>query len=93
MKLFKIKFNDNLQAIYTYISSYKHYIDINELVDWCIQYEYYRELYENFHVVKACIEDHNKEYPDRDKVAERHSSPSVIIDAPDPGFDDDDSLL
>lgn len=92
MKIFKIRFSDNLQAIYTYISSYKHYIDINDLVDWCIQYEYYRELYENFHIIKTCIDQHNKDYPDKDEFAASNSSPTISLDVLYPA-DEDDGLL
>lgn len=95
MKLFKIKFNDNLQAIYTYITSYKHYIDINDLVDWCIQYEYYRELFENFHIIRCCIDQHNKDYPEKDLIAAAAASPTIVLD-PDSILEssmDDNDLL
>lgn len=96
MKLFKIKINDNLLAIFEYIRTYKHYIDVNELVKWCMDYEYYKELYENFHVIRSCLDDHNKQFPDRDLIAEYHRSTDVVID--DEEFkkfvpEDDDDLL
>lgn len=93
MKIFKIRFNDNLQAIYTYINSYKHYIDINDIVDWCIQYEYYKELYENFHIIKCCIEQHNQDYPEKDLTAAAAASPTIILDVPYPDLEKDNDLL
>lgn len=94
MKIFKIRFNDNLQAIYTYITSYKHYIDINQLVDWCIQYEYYKELYENFHIIRACLDQHNLDYPDRDLIAEANVNPrSDLEDTIDLKLQDSDNDL
>lgn len=59
----KIKYNDNLNAIYTYLRSYEYYVDILDLIQFCVDYDYYRELYENWHIVYQCLIDHNKKYP------------------------------
>lgn len=59
----KIKYNENLDAIYTYLRSYEYYVDILDLIQFCVDYEYYKELYENWHIVYQCLMDHNKRFP------------------------------
>lgn len=58
----KIKVNDNLIAIYTYLRSYEYHVDLRDLVQFCIDYEYYDELYKNFHIIVRCLEEHNIEF-------------------------------
>lgn len=58
--MFKIKPNDNLFAIFTYINSCKYHVYLQELIQFCIDYEYYKELYENFHIVKSLLDEHNQ---------------------------------
>lgn len=60
--MFKIKFNENLAAIFTYLRSYEYHIDMIDLVQWCIDYGYYKELYENFHIINNCLFEHNIKY-------------------------------
>ena len=58
----KIKFNENLAAIFTYLRSYEYHIDLMDLVQWCVDFGYYKELYENFHIVNQCLVEHNHKY-------------------------------
>lgn len=60
--MLKIKFNENLAAIFTYLRSYEYHIDLMDLVQWCVDFGYYKELYENFHIVYQCLIEHNIKY-------------------------------
>lgn len=64
MKLFKIKPNDNLIAIFTYIQSNEYYITLSDLLQFCIDYEYYKELYEHFHIIYQLVKEHNQDHHD-----------------------------
>lgn len=55
----KIKINDNLIAIFTYIKSYEYLIVLDDFIQWCIDYGYYKEFYLNYHIIKDLIHDHN----------------------------------
>lgn len=55
----KIKINDNLIAIFTYIRSYEYYIVLIDFIQWCIDYSYYKELYSNWHIIYDLIQEHN----------------------------------
>lgn len=55
----KIKINDNLIAIFTYIKTYEYIIDLDDFIQWVIDYEYYKELYENWHIIRDLIKYHN----------------------------------
>lgn len=55
----KVKLNDNLRAIYTYIQSCDHEIDLNDFIQYCIDYEYYKELYQNWHIIRDIIKYHD----------------------------------
>lgn len=86
MKLFKIKPNENLYAIFTYIqSNHEYFIPYNDLIQFCIDYEYYKELYEHFHIIRALLDEHNRIYT---KTREE-----VLGVNPGSDPDDDDSLL
>lgn len=60
MSIFKIKPNENLFAIFTYIRSDEYRLNLDELVQFCIDYDYYKELYEHFHIIKQLVDEHNK---------------------------------
>lgn len=62
MSIFKIKPNDNLFAIFTYIREDEYRLNMDELVQFCIDYDYYKELYEHFHIIKQLVEEHNKNH-------------------------------
>ena len=62
--MLKVKVNENFIAILTYLQTYQHYIDLRDLVQWCIDYEYYKELYQNWHIIKDMLAEHNRQYPD-----------------------------
>lgn len=62
--MIRVKVNENLQAIFTYLRSYEYRVDLSELVSWCIDYDYYKELYEHFHIIYQMLIEHNRKYPD-----------------------------
>lgn len=66
----KIRINDNLKAIFTYIQSYDYYIVYIDFVQWCIDYGYYKEFYQNFHIIRDLINEHNTTHTDIEPVRE-----------------------
>lgn len=64
--MISVKINDNLLAIFTYINSYEYKITYSEFVQWCIDYEYYKELYQNWHIVRDLLDEHNISHPFKD---------------------------
>ena len=88
--MFKIKPNDNLVAIFTYIRSDQYHIDLMDLVDFCISFDYYKELYENFHIIYKCIEDHNEKY---NGIRPKNRQNEYLVDAPEVPDLDKESLL
>ena len=57
----KIKVNDNFTNIMNYIRAADHRVTYYELLQYCIDYDQYKELYTNYHVFKDLILEHNKE--------------------------------
>lgn len=57
----KIKINDNFTNILNFIRSSDHYLTYYEVIQWCIDYDEYREYYMNYHVFKDLILEHNKQ--------------------------------
>jgi len=60
--MIRVKVNANLQAILTYLQTYEYHCDLMDLVKWCIDFDYYKELYENFHIINILLNEHNKKY-------------------------------
>lgn len=95
MKIFKVKPNENLIAIFTYINTDEYFLSLQELINFCLDYEYYKELYENFHIIRQLLDEHNKVHtkirdPKITGVSEEDTIPLVKSDFPT--FDDDDLL-
>lgn len=57
----KIKVNDNFTNILNYIRSCDHQVTYYELLMWCIDYDIYKELYQNYYIFKDIILEHNAE--------------------------------
>ena len=89
MKIFKVKPNENLFAIFNYINSDEYYLSYQDIIQFCIDYEYYKELYEHWHIVKPLIDQHNESHHNfRDpKIS------GVMIDDPAVSPDYEDDLL
>lgn len=77
--MLKIQINDNLKAIYEYLRSYEYYVDLRDLVQFCFDYEYYKELFENFHIIYKCLEEHNIQYPDRYEPVKQEEEDNSLI--------------
>lgn len=58
--MIKVKINDNLHAILNYLRSYEYHIDLIDLVQWCDDFGYYKELYEHFHILYPVLIEHNR---------------------------------
>ena len=89
MKIFKVKPNENLFAIFNYINSDEYYLSYQEIIQFCLDYEYYKELYEHWHIVKPLIDQHNETH----RNMRSPSISGVMIEVPEPEFDDKDDLL
>lgn len=59
-KLIKIKVNDNLNSIFNYINSKNDFVTWEELIQWCIDYDCYKELYTNHFLIAHLILEHNQ---------------------------------
>lgn len=59
MKL-KIEINDNLTSIFNYINDNQEYITFHELVQFCIDFECYKELYLNQDIIYKLLQEHNE---------------------------------
>lgn len=70
----KIKLNDNLIAIFTYINNIEYRIDLDDFIQWCIDYEYYKELYLHWHLIKDLIKFHNDnlDYINKKRLERKH---------------------
>lgn len=57
----KIKVNDNLINIINFIRSNPEKLTFYEVIQYCIDYDQYKEVYQNYHIIKDLILEHNKE--------------------------------
>lgn len=65
-KKVKIEINDNFIMIMNYINSAQEVISYKELLQFCIDYQLYMELYLNLKVFEKLIEEKNKELKDKE---------------------------
>lgn len=56
----KIKVNDNFTNILNYIHACEHRLSYYDLLQYCIDYDQYKELYNNYHIFKDILIEHNK---------------------------------
>lgn len=59
-KKLKIEVNDNFNMILNYINSANELITYKELVQYCIDYELYKELFINLKIFQILIEERNE---------------------------------
>ena len=59
-KKLKVEINDNFNMILNYINSSLVEITYKELVQYCVDYDLYRELYVNFHIFEKLVQEKNK---------------------------------
>ena len=59
-KKLRVEINDNFTMIMNYINSSLVEIEFKELLQYCIDYDLYRELYVNLPIFKILIEEKNK---------------------------------
>lgn len=52
--------NDNFTNILNYIESSDQVLSYYDLIQYCIDYDQYKELYLNYHVFKDLMLEHNK---------------------------------
>lgn len=63
MAKFKIQINDNWNMIYNYINSATERVDWFELVQFCVDFDCYKEFYLNINVWKLLVEERNNHLP------------------------------
>lgn len=59
----KIQINDNWNMIYNYINSATEKISWFELVQFCVDYQCYKEFYLNINVWKILVDERNNNLP------------------------------
>lgn len=60
----RVSVNSNLTSIVNYINDYQGLLSWYELVSWCIDLKYYKELYLNHFIIKYLIDEHNQSIKD-----------------------------
>lgn len=55
----RIEVNDNFNMIFNYIVSSENQIFYKDLLQFCVDYDLYKEFYLNFNVWKILIEEKN----------------------------------
>lgn len=63
MAKFKIQINDNWNMIYNYINSSTVKVSWFELVQFCVDYDCYKEFYLNINIWKLLVEERNNNLP------------------------------
>lgn len=63
MSKFKIQINDNWNMIFNYINSSTEKIIWKDLVQFCIDYDCYKEFYLNINIWKILVEEKNNNLP------------------------------
>lgn len=59
-KKLKVEVNDNFNMILNYINSSLEIITYKELIQYCIDYDLYKELYVNIKIFEKLIEEKNE---------------------------------
>lgn len=59
-KKLKVEVNDNFNMILNYINSSLEIINYKELIQYCIDYDLYKELYVNIKIFEKLIEEKNE---------------------------------
>lgn len=60
----KIKINENFTSIMNHINDYEKKISWFELIQYCIDYGMYKELYEHYFIFDKLIQEHNQSIMD-----------------------------
>ena len=56
----KVEVNENLTSIINHIQDTETVIDFDELLQFCIDYRMYKELYIHLPIIKEVIKQHNQ---------------------------------
>lgn len=65
-KKMKIEVNDNFNMIQNYILSAVEYVSFKDLLQYCIDYQLYEELYVNITVFKILLDEKNLSFKQSD---------------------------
>lgn len=57
--MMNVKFNENVSNIFQYIKESPDYINWNEFIQHCIDYDMYKEFYIHLPIIKILVEQHN----------------------------------
>lgn len=58
----KVKVNENLTSIINYIKDFEGIVKWFELVQYCIDYRMYEELYVNQSIIQKLMNEHNEDF-------------------------------
>lgn len=58
----KIKVTENLTSIFNYIREFEGIVTYQDLVQFCLDYKMYPELYLNHMIIDHLIQEHNQDY-------------------------------
>lgn len=59
-KRYKVGYTEDLNSIVTYIKTSDKLVTIADLLQFCVDYEYFIELYMNYPMIRDLIVEHNK---------------------------------
>lgn len=66
----KIKVNDNLTNIFNFIQSSKERITFMELIQYCIDYDLYKEFYLNQQIIFRLLDERNQSFEKKGRFDE-----------------------
>lgn len=70
MKKIKVEINDNWNMINNYIQSSLVEVKWKDLIQYCLDYELYKEFYINLNVWKLLVEEKNKSLKEKETFNE-----------------------
>ena len=61
MRKIKIKVNEELTSIFNFVNSNMNMVTWSELIQYCIDYGLYKELYLHHFIIERLVDEHNEE--------------------------------
>lgn len=60
-KRYKVGYTEDLNSIVNYINTSEKRVLIKDLIQFCVDYDLYIELYMNFPIIDSLVTEHNKQ--------------------------------
>lgn len=61
-KRYKVGFNEDLNSILNYIWTSDKPIFLKDLIQFCVDYDYFVQLYMNYPMIRDCINEKNSQF-------------------------------